>query len=579
MYRGFSWSRSSTRVLLTLLAASVAAPMVSQTTNASSSSSQYQIGTSLEATADPAVPRPKTKPCVVTLLSNQAFDDFSNKPFTYTPPADCPGPWSKVVFEGDFSIQAGVQYDRTAEVFLGNVDIYFGTTAEPLQSVTDTWHVERDLTDYTSLFKSTQTGFASLGNLIEPGLNSVIFGTFTLQFYPADFADPAPRTADSVLPIPDNSNGTFGISTGSPELTQTFTLPTNIEAAYLDVFAQSQYQEEQWFLCVPNSLAPTLDDCQDTSFREVEVSIDGTPAGVAPVYPWIYTGGVDPYLWIPIPGLQTLNFKPYRVDLTPFAAELSNGSTHTIGVSVYNAYNYFSTDAVLLLFQDRGSKSVTGALTRNTLTAPDPTVVNTVSINSSGVGSGTVTTTNSHNFAISGYVNTSHGRVATTVEQAVNFKNVTNIALTTTNQEIQDEVQSSTVDSKTTTQDGFIFTTKETHVSYPFTINLSDTFLSNGDVPQVTSVDQKYLVDETNTIGGFPLFHSSVSNEVSTQDSTEFVLSNGGYYLGPSTGQSSKQTYVYHDSRGGCYSRTLTASNLTLASVVNQKDCPKFPTW
>ena len=190
-----------------------------------------------------------------------------------------------------------------------------------------------------------------------------------------------------------------------------------------------------------------------------------------------------------------------------------------------------------------------------------------------------MTTTNSHNFAISGYVNTSHGRVATTVEQAVNFKNVTNIALTTTNEEIQDEVQSSTVDSKTTTQDGFIFTTKETHVSYPFTINLSDTFLSNGDVPQVTSVDQKYLVDETNTIGGFPLFHSSVSNEVSTQDSTEFVLSNGGYYLGPSTGQSSKQTYVYHDSRGGCYSRTLTASNLTLASVVNQKDCPKFPTW
>ena len=577
MYRGFSWSRSSTRVLLTLLAASVAAPMVSQTTNASSSSSQYQIGTSLEATADPAVPRPKTKPCVVTLLSNQAFDDFSNKPFTYTPPADCPGPWSKVVFEGDFSIQAGVQYDRTAEVFLGNVDIYFGTTAEPLQSVTDTWHVERDLTDYTSLFKSTQTGFASLGNLIEPGLNSVIFGTFTLQFYPADFADPAPRTADSVLPIPDNSNGTFGISTGSPELTQTFTLPTNIEAAYLDVFAQSQYQEEQWFLCVPNSLAPTLDDCQDTSFREVEVSIDGTPAGVAPVYPWIYTGGVDPYLWIPIPGLQTLNFKPYRVDLTPFAAELSNGSAHTIGVSVYNAYNYFSTDAVLLLFQDRGSKSVTGALTRNTLTAPDPTVVNTVLI-TGGVGSGTVTTTNSHNFEISGYVNTSHGRVATKIEQAVNFKNVTNIALTAT-VETQDEVQSSTVDSKTTTQDGFFSTTKETHFSYPFTINLSDTFLSNGDVPQVTSVDQKYLVDETNTIGGFPLFHSSVSNEVSTQDSTEFVLSNGGYYLGPSTGQSSKQTYVYHDSRGGCYSRTLTASNLTLASVVNQKDCPKFPTW
>jgi hypothetical protein len=174
------------------------------------------------------------------------------------------------------------------------VDIYFGTTAEPLQSETDTWHVERDLTDYTALLKSTQTGFASLGNLIEPGLNSIIYGTFKLEFYPADFAYPAPRTADAVLPIPDNSNGTFTINSGNPELTQTFTLPTNIEGAYLDVFAQSQNEEEQWFLCVPDSLAPTLGDCQNTSFREVEISIDGEPAGVAPVYPWIYTGGIDP---------------------------------------------------------------------------------------------------------------------------------------------------------------------------------------------------------------------------------------------------------------------------------------------
>ena len=40
---------------------------------------------------------------------------------------------------------------------------------------------------------------------------------------------------------------------------------------------------------------------------------------MAPVYPWIYTGGHGPYLWEPITGIETLNFKPYRVDLTPFA--------------------------------------------------------------------------------------------------------------------------------------------------------------------------------------------------------------------------------------------------------------------
>jgi len=573
MHRRFPLTGSTGGVFLTLLAVAVTPAMHSQTTSASSQVSQYQIGTSLEATADPPVPRPHTKPCVVTLLSNQAFDNFNNQPFAYTPPAACPGPWAKVVFAGDFSIQAGVQYDRTAEVFLGNVDIYFGTTAEPLQSVTDTWHVERDLSDYTALFQAPQTGFASLGNVIEPGLNSIIFGTFTLEFYPADSRNPAPRSADSVLPIPNNSNGTFAIDSGNPELTQTFTLPTNIEGAYLDVFAQSQNQEEQWFLCVPSSLSPTLGDCQDTSFREVEISIDGAPAGVAPVYPWIYTGGVDPYLWIPIPGVQTLNFKPYRVDLTPFAAELSNGQQHTIGVSVYNAYEYFSTDAVLLLYQDHGSQKVTGALTRNTLTAPNPSVVNTVSFNASGIGSGTVTTTNSHHFTISGYVNTSHGRVTTTLDEAMNFKNVTDIALTASNQEIQNEVQSSTVDAKTTTQHGFLFETRESHFSYPFTINLSDTFLASGDVPQVTSIDQKYEKSEIDTVEGFPVFESSESNAVTTQDSTEFVYSNGGYYLGPSTGQASQQTYVHKNSLGECYSRTLTAADLLMTRVENQKEC------
>jgi hypothetical protein len=311
----------------------------------------------------------------------------------------------------------------------------------------------------------------------------------------------------------------------------------------------------------------------------VEISIDGNPAGVVPVFPWIYTGGIDPYLWIPIPGVQTLNFKPYRVDLTPFSGELSNGQQHTIGVSVYNAYEYFSTDAVLLLYEDHGSKNVTGEVTRNTLAAPDPTVVNTVSINSSGVGSGTITTTNSHNFTIAGYVNTSHGRVATTVDETVNFKNVTDIALTATNEEIQNEVQSSTVDAKTTTQDGFLFNTKETHFSYPFTINLSDTFLSNGNIPQVTSISQKYEKSEIDTLEGFPIFQSNERNEVTTQDSTEFVFSNGGYSLGPSTGQNSKQTYIYDDSLRGCYSRTLTAADLLLTKVENQRECQGHEGW
>src|SRR6202008_533633 len=115
-----------------------------------------------------------------------------------------------------------------------------------------------------------------------------------------------------------------------------------------------------------------------------------------PVYPWIYTGGVDPFLWEPIPGVQTLNFVPYRVDLTPFAGVLSNGQPHTLSLNVFNANAGFSTTATLLLFQDHGGQAVTGQVTQNTIgAAPTPNVVKNLNTDSNGNITGTVTVTSS----------------------------------------------------------------------------------------------------------------------------------------------------------------------------------------
>ena len=143
-----------------------------------------------------------------------------------------------------------------------------------------------------------------------------------------------------------------------------------MERAYLDVFAQSQSGDEFWYTCAPDDVAGELENCGSSAFRESEISIDGQPAGVAPVYPWIYTGGIDPYLWRPIPGVHTLNFEPYRVDLTPFAGMLSDGQQHTVAMNVYNADGYFSATATLLLYQDAGSTQITGAVTQNTIGQP-----------------------------------------------------------------------------------------------------------------------------------------------------------------------------------------------------------------
>jgi hypothetical protein len=367
------------------------------------------IGSRNVATADLLVSRPSTPPCTVPLFSGQPFADYSAHPFDYTPPASCPGPWSKVVFEGDFAVTAGVQYDRTAQIFIGNVNVLFGTTAEPQSDVAPSWHVERDLTDYSALLASPQSGFSFIGNIVNETYTGVISGTASVVFYPADTANPAPLVPDVVLPV--NGAGSATLSDTTTQLTQTFTLPTNIRNAYLDVFAQSQSGDEFWYTCVPNDVAEQLQSCGNTAFREVEITIDGKPAGVAPVYPWIFTGGLNPKLWVPVPGVQTLNFAPYRVDLTPFAAKLSSGKPHSVAMSVYNADNYFAATATLLLVLDHGLQKISGALTDNTLTAV-PTPLVTENLQPSGAGTtGSVSVTSTRSFKIAGYVDTSKGRL------------------------------------------------------------------------------------------------------------------------------------------------------------------------
>jgi len=557
--------------LFAVLAAAIALPLSAQE-SASIFPPITTTGTSLEVTADPLVPRPNTKHCEVTLLTNQAFADFNNKNFSYTPPADCPGPWSKVVFTGDFSIQPGVQFDRTGQVFFGGVNIYFGTTAEPQQNQTDTWHVERDLTDYGSLFKTAQSGFAILGNIVgTDGLTSTIFATFKLEFFQSDFANPAPKTADLVLGIPNDNSTQLNATT--PELTQTFTLPTNIEAAYLDVVAQSQNDEEQWFFCLPNGVQNVgIDPCGDGAFRQVNVSIDGKPAGVAPVYPWIFTGGVDPFLWVPIPGVQTLNLMPYRVDLTPFAGVLSDGQQHTLGVTVFNAFNFFDTVASLLVYEDHGSKRVTGEVTEDTLAAPNPSLVSNINIDSSGNGGGTATVTSVQKFAISGFVNTSHGRVTTTIDGNVDFKDVQTLTSTATTLG-QSVVLTSTVDQKTTTQDGFLITSKESNFSFPITISFLETVQNNGNLDEVTTSDQKFQRTQTDSILGIPVFNSSLSNEVTSGDTLNFVPQGNGFAFNGNSGQSSQQTFVFKDSLGNCLSRQLKAANNALDTVTDGAAC------
>ena len=529
-----------------------------------------QVGSSNPVTAEQPITVPNVKPCTVSLFTNAAFDNFNATTFNYAPPAGCPGPWAKVVLTADFTVSAGNQFDRSAWFYLGDINIFFGSTAEPRSNLSPSWHIERDVTDLTSVLKTAQPGSATIGNTVNSVDTSTIFANAALEFFPATPFAPAHATPDIVVGLSSGSDP-LDLVTATDLLSQAVNLPRNVENVYLDVFAQNQIDDEFFYFCVPNNVAAELESCDNTAFRETEISIDGKPAGVAPVFPFIFTGGIDPSLWEPIPGVQTLDFKPYRVDLTPFAGVLGDGSQHTVAISVFNANDFFNATANLLVFTDHGSREVTGGLISNTLSAaPSPQVNENLKTSSSGVVTGTVSVGSNRIFSISGFVNTSHGRVVTTVEQQVNFLNTQTFNVNpNTGGDVQNAVQTSTVDSQTTTQQGVLRQTVSKHVSYPLTVDFSFLPNSGGTFTQTTSVNQQNQQSDTRALDGFPLFRSSTQEQVQSKDTLSI---NADDEATAAVGNSSA-SFQSNDSLGNCFSRSLTAENQVLTSVTDDKDC------
>jgi Peptide N-acetyl-beta-D-glucosaminyl asparaginase amidase A len=562
-------SRRFLQVSLTLTAISLF------TLTALAQSTNRQIGTQLEVTADPVVPRPFEKPCVAQLFSNYAFALFSEttQTFSFTPPADCPGPWEKVVFEADFSENAGDQFDRTASMYLGNTNIYFGTTPEPLQTATNTWHVERDVTDYSALLASPQDGTIVLQNCTTDcpaPYNTELNGVFTvsadIEFYPTRHDWNQPEVPDVVLPMVQSTTGGINlpayldINSSTTQFTTTFTLPANIERAYLDVIAQSQQTDEQWYACFPNDLANINEvyGCGNTDFRETDITIDGQPAGIAPVSPWVFTGFL-PDQWVPTPGVQTLEFVPYRVNLTPFAGLLSNGQPHTVSLSVFDANYYFSSAATLLLYLDHGSKQVTGAVTKNTLTGPSPVV--TENLQGTSTVTGTIGVTSNRQFTIEGYVNTSHGKVTTSVDGQQDFSSTQTIDFDTVNFTVLDQKTSvhNSLSTTTKVQSKLGTLLSEDNFNFPITVDFIYP-VSSAEFGFTVATGQSYQDNRQVWLDGFPLSFSLVSNSEQATD------------VSPAA---SSQHYTSFDSAGQFYDCQIASKNNTLEDVSRGCNPPK----
>lgn len=561
------------------------------------------VGSRNVAIADPAVPRPGTTPCVVKLFTDEDFGAKGNNKrmdaiphhFRYAPPEDCKGPWSKVVLEADFSVDAGRQYDRTASFWFKGVNVYFGTTEEPSRDVSPHWQIQRDLTAYSSLFRSPGSGQAWINNWVDNKLKPVIHVSARLLFYPANKAYPAPDVPDEIVPL--NGDGTIpaNLKTGSAALERTVTFPRNTSRVFMDVFAQPQFHDEFYYMCLDQQFirktskfalkrgyqgAPKKPRaCGGGSFREVEVRIDGKPAGLAPISPWVFTGGIDPMLWRPTPGDETLNFMPYRVNLTPFAGELSDGKPHTVSVHVLGADNFFSVAAALLVYRKPGVEHTGGAITRNTLQGADlePSVRGSFGNGQHAGVNGNVTTRANTHYVIEGYIHTPKGKVKTRVENRVGFSNVQIFSADGQGHRRHVVRQVANVHGVShSTGKGSEHRMHRRDINYSLDVDT----LRSGSREHGKAHDRSVQLKQTferhiaQRQDGAPLFMANVRNTHVGADHISYDPDAANPYK--NLGQSSTQTYSFNDSLGDCYWAQVQARSGTVVDYTQGQGCPDY---
>ncbi len=551
--------------------------------------------------AVPPIARPEGASCAVSLFKDEAFGQVGDpkamtaKPleFGYQPPKECGTAWSKVVLEVDFSVPAGRQYDRTAAVWLGGTNLYFGTTQEPDARIGAQWHVERDVTDYAPLFRTAQIGQGILNNWLSDKYTSVIHGSARLVFYPAAKGAAPAAGADAVFALSDDPRGSqAALQNGTERLHKQLTLPRNAERIYMDVIAQSQGNDEPWYTCIddayvaktqafalesPYDGAP-LQECGGGTLRQVLVTVDNQPAGLAPVYPRTYTGGVDPHLWRPMPDLQTLNFIPYRLDLTPFAALLDDGHPHDVSVQVLGANRFFNAAASLLVYEDHASRTLTGELVQNTLqSASDlgkPQVQSTLHTTSGDRIEGTVNTARQDRYQIAGVLKTSHGEVRTEVSQHSRFKN--DQTFTRPDGVLYHQVidQATDVEDVVTTKiDGGAAVERHRTVAYPLRLDVTKRIAPDGSFQGGIDMSQGLKIAEQNRRGSEILFSSSLDQSIQSHDDADF-----GALGSPIThphNEHAVQRYLFKDSLGSCSAMTLESSGENVATPSAGAGCPK----
>ncbi|PCH37957.1 hypothetical protein WOLCODRAFT_148915 [Wolfiporia cocos MD-104 SS10] len=493
--------------------------------------------------------------CTVLILEHTFGNSYYQPAIVpYTPPTDCGdvGSWAGISL--NFTVTSnGTQYDRLGVFNLNDAEIWRTSTPEPTPDGI-IWTYLKDVTRYIPLFSEPGNFTLELNNLLETGLNGEYASTLYATFYASSAANPAPTSANTIIPLTLSPSTTSGGEAAVPPIfSLNVTVPQNAVQIYAELYASGNGDEEFWYFNTANEYLSDLPNGTtygNGPFREVRLLVDGQVAGVAFPYAVIFTGGIIPSAWQPITSYGALDLPTYFVDLTPFVPILTDGQSHNISIDVVSAETDHAINSdwyvsgSLQVVTDSSSERTTGSITVYDV-QPYATTTTTGSVAADG-SSVNVTVTAHRSVHIESTIRSGSGATTYVVwDQNLEYSN-TQYYLDDFN--VQNVAQTAT-GSFLSTHNGAVALVD--NFSYPLYINF--TVLSeNSESATITAVfDHSY--DRASLPSPFIL--GSTINERQLA-SGYFVETTAGNY-GNGT---SNNTLNYVDYKGNTYYRTVDAA-------------------
>jgi hypothetical protein len=260
-------------------------------------------------------------------------------------------------------------------------------------------------------------------------------------------------------------------------------------------------------------------------------------------FPVVFTGGVSPGLWKPIPSIDAIKTQPYAIDLSPFIGTLTDGKAHKIELVPPKAItDHWTLDANLFATVDPNVAQVTGTLTSTDVPAAmvTETTFGTDTVND-------MRTTAKRQWRTLGIVYTSQGKVHVSAGASWNFRN-------------SDSTDSTGVTTVNQHADGNYFATRQMDYQPPttqltqfdFTIYNKGSFTETDDSNYVANEElytTRFLRDSTNGV-------ATALSDIRNRATSHLVVTGGSATTNTGTAW---QTYTGLDDLGRWYHRRIAA--------------------